>query len=122
MVSSNKRRSIAAKDHKMESQSVEVYAGLHRSTGRIAGLLIGLAALAFGRYAHGADVVVDSYQTFQTIVGWGDGGGFYNGITGIAGNMLDPSVVNAINYQYFDYLADDLGLTGRSQRDQLPVL
>jgi len=112
MVSSSKRRSTAAKNQKMESQSVEVYAGTHRSAGRIAGLLIGVAVLAFGRRAHGADVVVDSYQTFQTIVGWGDGGGFYNGITGIAGNMLDPAVVNSINYQYFDYLADDLGLTG----------
>ncbi|HWX21830.1 MAG TPA: hypothetical protein VN578_18160 [Candidatus Binatia bacterium] len=96
----------------MESQSIEVFAGKRRSAGRAAGLLIGLAVLALGRCVHGADVVVDSYQTFQTIVGWGDGGGFYNGIAGIAGNMLDPAVVNAINYQYFDYLADELGLTG----------
>jgi hypothetical protein len=103
---------MAAKDHKMESHRVKVFAGISRSAGSIASLLIGLAVFAFGRCAHGADVVVDANQTFQTIVGWGDGGGFYNGITGIAGNTLDPDVVNAINYQYFDYLADDLGLTG----------
>ena len=75
-------------------------------------LLLGAAVLGHGCCGQCADVVVDRYQTFQTIAGWGDGGGFYSSITGIAGNMLDPAVVNSINYRYFDYLADDLGLTG----------
>ncbi len=26
--------------------------------------------------------------------------------------MLDPAVADPVNYQYLDYLADDLGLTG----------
>src|SRR5579863_7945066 len=85
-------------------------AGVRAATGKFPVLLLLLAAcFAFAFKARGADVVVDSSRTFQTIVGWGDGGGFYNGITG---GMVDPSVAVQINYQYLDYLADDLGLTG----------
>ncbi len=85
-------------------------ADVRGATGKFRVLVLLLAAsFAFAFKAHGADVVVDSSQTFQTIVGWGDGGGFYNGITG---GMVDPSVADQINYQYLNYLADDLGLTG----------
>ncbi|MGH7973102.1 MAG: hypothetical protein ACREIC_30660, partial [Limisphaerales bacterium] len=58
---------------------------------------------------YGADVVVNPYQSYQTIMGWGAGGGLYGGITG---GMVDPAIADAVNYQYLDYLADDLGLTG----------
>jgi len=68
-----------------------------------------VAVLGYGRAYGSADVVVDSHQIFQTIEGWGDGGGFYNGITG---GMADPAITDPVNYQYLDYLADDLGLTG----------
>ncbi|HEX3717821.1 MAG TPA: putative Ig domain-containing protein [Verrucomicrobiae bacterium] len=61
--------------------------------------------------ARGADVVVNSYQTFQTIRGWGHGGGILGGTEGADG-MLDPSVSGPVNYEYLDFLADDLGLTG----------
>src|ERR1700722_7250933 len=71
--------------------------------------LVSIAAIfAGGLEGRGADVVVDSHQTFQTRAAWGDGGGFYNGITG---GMADPSIADQINYQYLNYLADDLGLT-----------
>jgi hypothetical protein len=92
-------------------QEVSFSLGLRRLVVRLGLVAFGGIVLA-GGFGHCAEVVIDPGQRFQTIVGWGDGGGFYNGITGIAGNLLDPSVVNAINYQYFDYLADDLGLTG----------
>ncbi len=61
--------------------------------------------------AHSADVVIDSYQTFQTILGWGHGGGILGGTEGPSA-MLDPAVADPVNYQYLDFLADDLGLTG----------
>ena len=96
----------------MKKQGI-LFSPVVRPAGRaVAAVFLTLAVLAHAPRGYGADVVVDASQTFQTIVGWGHGGGFYNGITGIAGSMLDPAVVDAINYQYFDYLADDLGLTG----------
>ncbi len=70
------------------------------------------AAILVSFLCRGADVAVLQSQTFQTIAGWGHGGGFCQGMTGIAGNTLDPAVNDAINRQYIDYLADDLGLTG----------
>jgi hypothetical protein len=94
----------------MKSHVFIVSADVRAATGKFRVLVLLLAAyFTFAFKARGADVVVDSSQTFQTIVGWGDGGGFYNGITG---GMVDPSVADQINYQYLDYLADDLGLTG----------
>ena len=69
------------------------------------------ASFAFAFKAHGADVVIDSHQTFQTIKGWGHGGGILGATEG-ARTMLDPAVADPVNYQYLDYLADDLGLTG----------
>jgi len=58
-----------------------------------------------------ADVVIDAHQTFQTIRGWGHGGGILGGTEG-PDTLLDPAVAGPVNFQYLDYLADDLGLTG----------
>ncbi|HEY3916066.1 MAG TPA: putative Ig domain-containing protein [Verrucomicrobiae bacterium] len=58
-----------------------------------------------------ADVVIDSHQTFQTIAGWGHGGGILGATEG-PDTMLDPAIAQSVNFQYLDYLADDLGLTG----------
>jgi hypothetical protein len=58
-----------------------------------------------------ADVVVNQAQTFQTIEGWGHGGGVLGGTAG-ASSFLAPAVADPVNYQYLDYLLDDLGLTG----------
>jgi hypothetical protein len=77
-----------------------------------AGVTFGVAALLFCRdQAVGADVVIQPSQTFQTISGWGHGGGVLGG-TGGANFMLAPEVAVPVNHQYLDYLADDLGLTG----------
>ena len=59
----------------------------------------------------GADVVIDRAQTFQTISGWGHGGGVLGG-TGGATAMLPASVADPVNRQYLDFVTDDLGLTG----------
>jgi hypothetical protein len=69
------------------------------------------AFLVLAPRGQGADVVINSSQTFQTIRGWGHGGGILGGTEG-ANAMLDASVAGPVNYQYLDYLADDLGLTG----------
>jgi len=60
---------------------------------------------------HGADVVIDPAQKFQTIAGWGHGGGVLGGTTEAA-SMLSSSIADPVNYQYLDYLVDELGLTG----------
>ncbi|HZM03423.1 MAG TPA: hypothetical protein VFC44_10385 [Candidatus Saccharimonadales bacterium] len=74
-------------------------------------LLLFAACIARALQSQAADVVIDPYQTFQTIRGWGDGGGILGPGEGPR-TMLDPSVADPVNYQYLDYLADDLGLTG----------
>jgi Putative Ig domain len=61
--------------------------------------------------ALGMDVVVDRAQTFQTITGWGHGGGVLGG-TGGATSMLPAAVAAPVNKQYLDFVTDDLGLTG----------
>ena len=76
-----------------------------------AGPLLAFAALALAPLAHAADVVVDSAQTFQTIAGWGHGGGILGGVGG-PHYMLGPATADAVNYQYMDYLLDDYGLIG----------
>jgi hypothetical protein len=74
-------------------------------------MLLAVAILAQGFCGRCADVVIDRYQTFQTIEGWGHGGGVLGGTQG-AYSMLAPAVADPVNYQYLDYLADDLRLTG----------
>jgi hypothetical protein len=66
--------------------------------------------LVFSFPVHASDITLDSSQTFQTIVGWGHGGGILGGTTWPSA-MLDPAVADPVNYQYLDYLIDDLGLT-----------
>src|SRR5579862_6105961 len=61
--------------------------------------------------ASGADIVIDPAQTFQTIAGWGHGGGVLGG-TGGAEFMLPQALADPVNFQYLDFLTDDLGLTG----------
>lgn len=58
-----------------------------------------------------ATVTLNSSIHYQTIEGWGHGGGVLGG-TGGAFSMLDSSIANPVNYQYLDYLVNDLGLTG----------
>ena len=41
----------------------------------------------------------------------GHGGGILGGTFGTY-NLLGPAVADPVNYQYLDYLVDDLGLTG----------
>ena len=75
-------------------------------------LMLFAVALLVGQYrARSADVVIDAAQTFQKIECWGHGGGFLGG-TGGAAAMLSPALADPVNYQYLDYIADDLGLTG----------
>ena len=69
------------------------------------------AVLVCGRCTQGADVVIDRAQTFQTISGWGHGGGVLGGTAG-ASAMLPEVVADPVNRQYLDFVADDLGLTG----------
>ena len=56
-------------------------------------------------------ISIDTTVQFQTIEGWGHGGGILGHVGG-AWSMLDSSIANPVNYQILDYLADDLGLTG----------
>ncbi|MGZ4962661.1 MAG: hypothetical protein ACXWC8_08920, partial [Limisphaerales bacterium] len=70
-----------------------------------------VTAMILCAFAHGADVVIEPAQKFQTIAGWGHGGGVLGGTTEAA-SMLSPSIADPVNYQYLDYLVDELGLTG----------
>jgi hypothetical protein len=56
-------------------------------------------------------ITVNTAVRYQTILGWGHGGGVLGGTDG-AFRMLDSSVAGPVNHQYLDYLVDDLGLTG----------
>ena len=62
-------------------------------------------------HTDGADVVIDPAQTFQTISGWGHGGGVLGG-TGGAESMLPATLADPVNYQYLDFITGELGLTG----------
>ena len=73
--------------------------------------LLATAMFVGGHGADGADVVIDRAQTFQTISGWGHGGGVLGGTEGVSA-MLPASVADPVNKQYLDFVADDLGLTG----------
>jgi hypothetical protein len=75
----------------------------------LAMLSIGLLACVDG--GRSADVAIQPSVTFQTIAGWGHSGGVV-AATSAASTFLPQSVANPVNYQYLDYLVDDLGLTG----------
>ncbi len=63
-------------------------------------------------HLHAQDTIaIDTTVEYQTIVGWGHGGGILGHVGG-AWSMLDSTIANPVNYQVLDYLADDLGLTG----------
>jgi hypothetical protein len=74
-------------------------------------ILCSLAVFTWAEIAYSADIVVDRAQTFQTIEGWGHGGGVLGG-TGGASAMLPAALADPVNRQYLDFLTDDLGLTG----------
>ncbi len=57
-------------------------------------------------------VAVNSTIQYQTIIGWGHGGGVLGGVGGPWAMIPDSSIANPINRQYLNYLVDDLGLTG----------
>jgi len=84
---------------------------LPRFASKVAGFLFVMVLLADGRHGQCADVVVNPAQTFQTIEGWGHGGGILGG-TYLADALLGPAIADPVNHQYLDYLVDDLGLTG----------
>ena len=91
---------------------IEIFQPTMRATaGNTGRVLLAAAMLAVGCCARGADVVVDPAQTFQTISGWGHGGGVLGGTAGAA-SMLAAALADPVNYQYLDFLVDDLGLTG----------
>src|SRR5258706_9780798 len=65
-----------------------------------------------GMYVNAQDILMlDSNVTYQTVAGWGHGGGVLGHMQGTY-MMIDTSVANPVNYQVLDYLVDDLGLTG----------
>jgi hypothetical protein len=84
---------------------------LAASRNEIYASLLVAAIFGFGSCGNCADVVIDRAQTFQTIVGWGHGGGVLGGTAGAA-SMLPASVAEPVNHQYLDFLVNDLGLTG----------
>ncbi len=63
-------------------------------------------------FAYSQDTItLNSAQKFQTIAGWGHGGGIL-GYTNGAFTMLDSNIANPVNYEILDYIIDELGLTG----------
>src|SRR3954462_12713204 len=70
-----------------------------------------LPVLWIGRAAAQDTVSVNAAVQFQTIEGWGHGGGIL-GHTNAAYSLLDTALANAVNHEILDYLVDDLGLTG----------
>src|SRR6202142_782772 len=95
----------------MKVQALLFSAPMHISARMHGPIVVAMAILAQGLCGRCADVVVDQYQTFQTIEGWGHGGGVLGGSQWTY-SMLPQAVADPVNYQYLDYLADDLGLTG----------
>ncbi|MDP4229315.1 MAG: T9SS type A sorting domain-containing protein [Bacteroidota bacterium] len=53
-------------------------------------------------------VTIDSSTHFQTIEGWGHGGGIFSNLR----YTLDSTIRDSYNFQYLDFIAHDLGLTG----------
>jgi hypothetical protein len=77
---------------------------------RITLLTVLAVCVSLGVYAQDT-LTLDSNITYQTITGWGHGGGVL-GHMGGPYYMLDTTVGNPVNFQVLDYLTDDLGLTG----------
>ena len=77
----------------------------------VAGSLILLLAFTGRRVCAQDTITINSAVQFQTIEGWGHGGGILGG-TGGAYYMLDSAVANPVNYAMLDYLIGELGLTG----------
>ena len=58
-------------------------------------------------------VTIDTTAHFQTIEGWGHGGGIFSSLNyGLNKYGIDASTSDSINFQYLDLIAHDLGLTG----------
>ena len=57
-------------------------------------MLLAVVILTHGFCGRCADVVIDRYQTFQTIEGWGHGGGVLGGTQG-AYSLLAPAVADS---------------------------
>jgi hypothetical protein len=58
-------------------------------------------------------VTVDTTTHFQTIEGWGHGGGIFSSLNyGLSQYGIDQATTDSINFQYLDLIAHDLGLTG----------
>jgi hypothetical protein len=54
------------------------------------------------------NIKVDSTTKFQTIEGWGHGGGVFSSLN----YSIGQAIGDTINHQMLDFLIDDLGLTG----------
>ncbi len=67
-------------------------------------------SIYFGAFSQDT-ITLNPAIKFQTIEGWGHGGGIL-GHTNGAFTMLDSNIANPVNYEVLDYLIDDLGLTG----------
>lgn len=78
-----------------------------------------LLLLAGGLLSAQDTITIDSTVHYQTIEGWGHGGGIL-GFTYTGISMVDTSIANPANFQLLDYLVDDLGLTGSRTWDVGP--
>ncbi len=63
-----------------------------------------LASTAFAQ----AVVTIDSNTKYQTIEGWGHGGGIFSSLN----YEVDSAIRDTLNLQYLNFITDDLGLTG----------
>ena len=54
------------------------------------------------------NVTIDSNTKFQTIEGWGHGGGIFFNLN----YSIDQPFRDSLNFQYLDFITHDLGLTG----------
>lgn len=81
-------------------------------------LILLLAFMCWHIHAQDTVTVIPATH-YQTIAGWGHGGGILGGAN-YAYSMLPPSIADPVNYQMLDYLADDLGLTGSRTWDVGP--
>jgi hypothetical protein len=57
-------------------------------------------------------ITIDTTTTYQTIEGWGDGGGVFGNLNYGLAQTAGENIADTLNYQYLDYITGDLGLTG----------